>query len=33
VLSYGWERIADEHLALYEDVRAASRPRIVAASS
>jgi D-inositol-3-phosphate glycosyltransferase len=33
VLGYGWERIADEHLALYEDVRAASRPRVVAASS
>jgi D-inositol-3-phosphate glycosyltransferase len=33
VLGYGWDRIADEHLTLYEDVRAASRPRIVAASS
>jgi D-inositol-3-phosphate glycosyltransferase len=28
VLGYGWDRIADEHLALYEDVRAASRPRV-----
>jgi D-inositol-3-phosphate glycosyltransferase len=27
VLEYGWDRIADEHLALYEDVRASSRPR------
>jgi D-inositol-3-phosphate glycosyltransferase len=33
VLGYGWDRVADEHLALYEDVRAASRPRIAAASS
>ncbi len=33
VLGYGWDRIADEHLALYEDVRSASRPRIAAASS
>jgi len=33
VLGYGWDRIADEHLALYEDVRAARRPRVVAASS
>jgi D-inositol-3-phosphate glycosyltransferase len=28
VLGYGWDRIADEHLALYEDVRAARRPRV-----
>jgi D-inositol-3-phosphate glycosyltransferase len=33
VLGYGWDRIADEHLALYEDLRAASRPRIAAAGS
>jgi D-inositol-3-phosphate glycosyltransferase len=33
VLGYGWDRIADEHLALYGDVRAASRPRTAAASS
>jgi len=33
VLGYGWDRIADEHLALYEDVRSASRPRIAAAGS
>jgi D-inositol-3-phosphate glycosyltransferase len=33
VLGYAWDRIADEHLTLYEDVRAASRPRIAAASS
>jgi D-inositol-3-phosphate glycosyltransferase len=33
VLGYAWDRIADEHLTLYEDVRAASRPRVAAASS
>jgi D-inositol-3-phosphate glycosyltransferase len=33
VLDYGWDRIADEHLALYEDVRGASRPRVASASS
>ncbi len=33
VLGYGWDRIADEHLALYEDLRVASRPRIAAAGS
>lgn len=33
VLGYGWGRIADEHLALYGDVRAASRPRIAVAGS
>jgi D-inositol-3-phosphate glycosyltransferase len=32
VLGYGWDRIADEHLALYADVRAPSRPRAVATS-
>ncbi len=32
VLGYGWDRIADEHLALYEDVRAASRPRVAVSS-
>ena len=32
VLGYGWDRIADEHLALYEDVRAARRPRVAASS-
>jgi len=32
VLEYGWDRIADEHLALYGDVISA-RPRRVAASS
>jgi len=31
VLEYGWDRIADEHLALYAEVRAA-RPRAVATS-
>jgi D-inositol-3-phosphate glycosyltransferase len=31
VLGYGWQRIADQHLALYNDVRALRRPR--AASS
>lgn len=33
VMGYGWDRIADEHLALYADVRAASRPRVAAAIS
>jgi D-inositol-3-phosphate glycosyltransferase len=32
VLEYGWDRIADEHLALYEDVRAAQRPRVAVSS-
>jgi hypothetical protein len=32
VLGYGWDRIADEHLALYEDVRAAARPTVAASS-
>jgi glycosyltransferase involved in cell wall biosynthesis len=32
VLEYGWDRIADEHLALYADVRAAQRPRVAASS-
>ncbi|HLZ28071.1 MAG TPA: glycosyltransferase [Chloroflexota bacterium] len=32
VLEYGWDRIADEHLALYADVRASSRPRVAAGS-
>jgi D-inositol-3-phosphate glycosyltransferase len=32
VLEYGWDRIADEHLALYADVRAAQRPHAVASS-
>jgi D-inositol-3-phosphate glycosyltransferase len=32
VLEYGWDRIADEHLALYADVRAAQRPRAAASS-
>jgi D-inositol-3-phosphate glycosyltransferase len=32
VLGYGWDRIADEHLALYADVRAPSRPRAVVSS-
>jgi D-inositol-3-phosphate glycosyltransferase len=32
VLEYGWDRIADEHLALYEDVRSVSRPRAVGAA-
>jgi hypothetical protein len=27
VLQYGWDRIADEHVALYELVRAAKAPR------
>jgi D-inositol-3-phosphate glycosyltransferase len=33
VLGYGWDHIADEHLALYDDVRAATRRRASAASS
>jgi D-inositol-3-phosphate glycosyltransferase len=33
VLGYGWDRIADEHLALYEEMRAAQRPRVALASS
>jgi hypothetical protein len=33
VLGYGWDRIADEHLALYEEMRAAHRPRTALASS
>jgi D-inositol-3-phosphate glycosyltransferase len=32
VLGYGWDHIADEHLALYEDVRAAARPTVAASS-
>ena len=32
VLGYGWDRIADEHLALYEDVRAARRVRVAVSS-
>jgi D-inositol-3-phosphate glycosyltransferase len=32
VLEYGWDRIADEHLALYEEVRSVSRPRAVGAA-
>ena len=32
VLGYGWERVADEHLALYADVRVARRPRVAASS-
>ena len=32
VLGYGWDRVADEHLALYEDVRAANRPRVAVSS-
>jgi D-inositol-3-phosphate glycosyltransferase len=30
VLGYGWERVADEHLALYADVRAARQVRVAA---
>jgi D-inositol-3-phosphate glycosyltransferase len=33
VLGFGWDRIADEHLALYEEMRAAERPRVALASS
>jgi D-inositol-3-phosphate glycosyltransferase len=33
VLGYGWDRIADEHLALYEDMRAAQRPRVAVGNS
>src|SRR6266852_3822028 len=33
VLGYGWDRIADEHLALYEEMRAAVRPSAALASS
>jgi D-inositol-3-phosphate glycosyltransferase len=33
VLDYGWDRIADEHLALYENMRAAQRPRAAVASN
>ncbi len=32
VLGYGWDRIADEHLALYEDVRAARGAHAAASS-
>jgi D-inositol-3-phosphate glycosyltransferase len=32
VLGYGWDRIADEHLALYADVRSARRPRVAVSS-
>jgi D-inositol-3-phosphate glycosyltransferase len=32
VLQYGWDRIADEHLALYEELRATQRPRAAATS-
>jgi D-inositol-3-phosphate glycosyltransferase len=32
VLGYGWDRIADAHLALYEDVHAATRPPVAASS-
>ena len=28
VLDYGWDRIADEHLALYDQVRAARREAV-----
>jgi D-inositol-3-phosphate glycosyltransferase len=30
VLEYGWDRIADQHLALYEEVLALRRPRAAA---